>query len=367
MTKEDISIIIPLALILTPGILVVIDFLKFLLTGKRLMRPSPTLFLEMVVVLCYPFYFLTVYDLGLPLDCCHATAFFSPEHRLTIYSWIVVCMAAFTYCAFREKLAPPLVEVVVNCLLLIGIAINVAMIKHDLEIFARVGYVPIILLFVTALIRSQKMLLLEMEEKERFNTAHPVTYIAWRLLRLAPWIKFPILLLLCLPLIAILTSVLLLFGQKPDAAIRAFTETYRHGLSKWDYKCDDVACDHGHFLCTVAAKGHKKLVNPLRLGIRNGRFIICNRQLLVANAFEQMIEERFPGVHQIIRRNYNKIGKLIHQYYHVFDNKLVSDLVYLLMKPLEWGFQIALYTFDHKPEDRIEQQYLGISLKPVKK
>ena len=42
----------------------------------------------------------------------------------------------------------------------------------------------------------------------------------------------------------------------------------------------------GHYLCSVAAKGHTQIVKPERFGVRNGGRIICNRQLLISNAFE---------------------------------------------------------------------------------
>lgn len=35
-----------------------------------------------------------------------------------------------------------------------------------------------------------------------------------------------------------------------------------------------------------------------------------------------------------------------------------ADIVYILMKPLEWCFLIFLYLFDTRPERRIANQYL---------
>ena len=37
---------------------------------------------------------------------------------------------------------------------------------------------------------------------------------------------------------------------------------------------------------------------------------------------------------------------------------LAADIVYLIMKPLEWLFVAVLYLFDEKPENRIVLQYL---------
>lgn len=152
----------------------------------------------------------------------------------------------------------------------------------------------------------------------------------------------------------------ILFGQKPDSLIRAFTDTYQHGFSQLDHLCENVQCG-GHFLCSVGANGHPKIVKPIRYGERNGRKIICTRQLLISNAFEELVQEKCPLVHKMIRHNYNKVGRLIHRYYGIFNNKYISDLVYICMKPLELLFLLILYTFDKKPENRIAKQYLAKS------
>jgi hypothetical protein len=151
-----------------------------------------------------------------------------------------------------------------------------------------------------------------------------------------------------------------LFGQKPDSFIRAFTDTYKHGFSQLDYECLNVSCG-GHFLCSVAAMGTPALVKPTRKGWRHGNPIQCNRQLLIANAFEDWLMEKFPTTHHLLRTQYNRVGKLIHAYYGVFERTWVSNLVYVFMKPLEYFFLICLYLFDRFPERRIAMQYLETS------
>jgi hypothetical protein len=193
------------------------------------------------------------------------------------------------------------------------------------------------------------------EDGDKMN---PFEKIILKILRANCFIKYPVLLILCIPVILLLSVLLFIFSQRPDSAIKAFTETYKQGLSQLDYMCDNVQCG-GHYLCSVAANGHKQLVRPERYGERNGRMIICNRQLLVANAFEQLIEQNFPGIHSIVRKNYDKIGDFIHRDYRLFRNKFFSDFVYILMKPMEYFFLFFLYTFDKKPENRIAQQYIG--------
>ncbi len=104
---------------------------------------------------------------------------------------------------------------------------------------------------------------------------------------------------------------------------------------------------------------HPFIVKPIRYGERNGQKIVCNRQLLVSNAFEDLIQEKLPRTHRFIRLQYNKVGVLVHRYYTVFNIKIIADLVYILMKPLEWFFLFVLYTADKNPENRISKQYLS--------
>lgn len=111
---------------------------------------------------------------------------------------------------------------------------------------------------------------------------------------------------------------------------------------------------HGHYLCTVALKGDERLVKPTRCGVRYGIKIIVNRQLCVANAFEQCIQEKLPKFHRLIRHIYDKYGYPLSKY---ITTPKRANIVYILMKPLEWLFVLFLYTVDKKPENRIAMQY----------
>ena len=158
--------------------------------------------------------------------------------------------------------------------------------------------------------------------------------------------------ILALPLLILIVITMLLFGQRPDSIIRAFTETAEYTLSQ---KIPPPRLDpQGHYLCTVAACGDEKVVKPLRAGKRYGRLIVVNRQLLVANAFEDLIAEKTPKFHKFIRGVYDKFGLPISKH---ITTKRRSNLVYFIMKPLEWLFVAVLYTFDLKPENRIAVQY----------
>lgn len=160
-------------------------------------------------------------------------------------------------------------------------------------------------------------------------------------------------LVLFVPLFGILIAILILFGQRPDAVIEAFTQT-----SDWNLSTQEAPQNlyrDEHYLCTVAAGGHRKVVKPLRMGRRHGHPVIVNRQLCVANAFEQILEEKLPKIHRAVRKFYDTYGfpvaKLIH-------SPFAADVVYVLMKPLEWLFLLVIYFTDVKPENRIAIQYL---------
>ena len=164
-----------------------------------------------------------------------------------------------------------------------------------------------------------------------------------------PWLA----LVFMVPLLGILIGVLAVFGQAPDSVIKAFTETSEWNLST---KLPAQSLEsNGHYLCTVAAGGHKEIVKPIRLGRRGGKYIVVNRQLCIANAFEQIIEEKAPKFHYLVRSFYDKYGYPVAKH---INSKYTADFVYFLMKPLEWIFLIVIYLFDNKPENRIAIQYL---------
>ena len=158
----------------------------------------------------------------------------------------------------------------------------------------------------------------------------------------------------------LLICILVLFGQRPDEAIRAFLETSDWNLSQ---KVSPPSVEYdAHYLCTVAVSGHKEIVKPTRVGIRRGQKIIVNRQLCVANAFEDLIQEKTPRFHHLVRYIYDKYGFPLAK---CIKTAWEADITYILMKPLEWIFLIVLYSCDSNPENRISTQYIGKKIKYV--
>lgn len=158
-------------------------------------------------------------------------------------------------------------------------------------------------------------------------------------------------LIVLLPVCAVILGILTLFGQQ-QALINAFTQT-----DDWYFStkiAPPVEGYEGHYLCTVAAQGNPHIVKPLRRGIRHGVPIVVNRQLCVANAFEDLLSQYCPRLHRFIRRNYDRYGLPVCRY---IDRPWKANVIYWAMKPAEWLFIVVLYTLDTLPEQRIAKQY----------
>ncbi len=159
-------------------------------------------------------------------------------------------------------------------------------------------------------------------------------------------------LIFMLPILAVAIIILMLFGQEPDSIIKAWTHTADWTFSQ-KISPEKIPYD-SHYLCTVSAKGHRKIVKPIRTGIRHNHRVVVNRQLMIANAFEQILEEKTPKTHKFIRKIYDKYGYEISKH---IKSKFLCDIIYILMKPAEWFFLLVLYTVDTNPENRIAVQY----------
>ena len=192
------------------------------------------------------------------------------------------------------------------------------------------------------------------ESKEIKKFHNP--YLEWINQKVVDSSKWPGLAFLFMwPLLGALVCFLLLFGQRPDNIIRAWTETSNWNLST-KVSPQNIYYDE-HYLCTVAAGGHPKIVKPIRKGMRHGHEVIVNRQLCIANAFEQVMEEYTPVFHRHIRKFYDKYGFPVAR---AIRSPYIADVVYILMKPLEVMFLLVLYTVDVNPENRIAVQYLPL-------
>lgn len=143
-----------------------------------------------------------------------------------------------------------------------------------------------------------------------------------------------------------------LWLHETTGVFRVFTNTCGHALSTLPIQHVTQDC---HYLCTIAAQGHPWLVRPERMGRRGGVAIVVNRQLALANAFEDLLHDRWPRFGALCRRVYDRVGIPIS---NALRRRWLADAVYLAMKPAEWGFYLALLLLDRgDPEARIARMY----------
>lgn len=266
---------------------------------------------------------------------------------------------------FREYELPPIQIVIYFIFLTIGVIVNAQFLYqisfHDTsriylwkqgdDASGSLAAYPILLIVSSIGIA---VIMIQNKAKLNQNTKYKNKWLNSINKRLIELNNLPLLgIILTMPILLIFVLILVLFGQDIDSLTRVYTETATWKLSKHIHP-PTVDDRHGHYLCTVAALGSPRLVKPIAMGIRNNRLILVNRQLQIANAFEFMIQEISPKAHQVIRTCYDKYGLNLSK---KINTEYLSNLTYVLMKPLEWVFLISLYIFYVNPENVIRNQY----------
>lgn len=139
--------------------------------------------------------------------------------------------------------------------------------------------------------------------------------------------------------------------QRPTGGIETFIATCGYTFSKLPIP-PTRDC---HYLCTIAAQGDPRLVKPYRWGRRGGQPILVNRQLALANAFEDLLHERWPRFGALARRTYDRLAFPVHRW---LSHRWVANVVYIAMKPAEVVFFLVLLFLDPgDPESRIDRMY----------
>jgi hypothetical protein len=90
------------------------------------------------------------------------------------------------------------------------------------------------------------------------------------------------------------------------------------------------------FIVTAASRGHSNLVGSW---IDPQTQFPVNQQLLQFRAFEDWLQARSPDTHASVRRLYNYIGPVIAKR---IDSPLKADVVYCLLKPVEWLIRLIV-------------------------
>ncbi|MDE7331609.1 MAG: hypothetical protein K2O16_05115 [Lachnospiraceae bacterium] len=291
---------------------------------------------------------------------------FSKEHFIAIVLFALWGFFSYYILKFRRKSLPPLAEVLLLGGVYVGCGLSLVWIfqllmgasPEGMGIGESDSFLSLCLCVVPVVFLIHAIHLMVRLVKEKAGKQAGINYDNPVIQRINLWFLKGANLFLgavigLLPVLGILVIILCLFGQQPDGIILAFTKT-----SDWILSAETapppVEYDT-HYLCTVSLRGHAGLVRPLRYGIRRGEKIVVNRQLCVANAFEQLLMEKAPRFHKMVRSFYDTYGYPISRH---INSPWSADIVYLIMKPPEWIFAAILYLFDEKPENRINSQYL---------
>lgn len=285
---------------------------------------------------------------------------FGGKHIISLFVYYVLFIISLWLIWMKGRKLPPLTFVLAIIFMLIGIVISVVSIVQFSETevgygrYKEVAYLFMIFPIMNIVISMLLFLKIFREESETVKQrSYKNKFLNDLNTKIATMYSYPTwVVILLIPVLLLITSILMLFGQDYDSLVKAFTDTATWRLSQKEHP---PFLDHkGHYLCTVATCGSPEIVKPIRLGKRYGNTIIVNRQLMVANAFEEMIQTKTPKLHRIIRRNYDKYGYPLSK---DITKPFWANITYIVMKPLEWFFIICLYLFWVEPEKLIKKQY----------
>ena len=279
--------------------------------------------------------------------------FVASKHRLIYMIFFVLYHISLLLLWFRKSALPPLILALGLCVLYIGLFFNGILILQLLG--SQEGNEILVCFPIFSLLVGLSIIIRTLYDLPK-NLSFSTSKYQW-LSKINEKLStksalFCSSVIAILPVFVLVTLILMLFGDDYDAVSKALTETTTWWFSQHDHP--PHLPHQGHYLCTVAACGSPQLVKPLRWGIRGKQRIIVNRQLQIANAFEELIADLSPTLHRFIRKNYDRYGYDLSK---KIKSRWASNLTYILMKPLEWGFLLCLYTFCLRPEEKIRRQY----------
>jgi len=299
------------------------------------------------------------------------------DWRYIIVIWVLTFVSIYFYFLSRTKkhTTGPLTLVAIPSALTMGTILALLQFVHfipffliggsfaasplfffSIFVFPAFSLIQVTILFAVelycALQYNKNIVLNDINKNDLINGLATIYFGKYYLI--AQVISFPI-------FITIVQYVFIIVTQKPDSIIQAFIES-RDGLFSQGTCNICVSNSNPEYLCTIAAFGSDKIVKPLHYGYRQGNTIRVNRQLKICNAFEEMIAEKTPTIHKCLRAFYDGLQIPIEKWKKI---KLVSNILYIIIKPMEWTFLLALYVFEKYPETKIGKQYLPINFSAV--
>lgn len=350
------ALIILITFLLPPFVLTIwnlITFISYIIKKKEKDFVKIIELIAMVIGFVYLFFYLSLIevkfvDWNIQLSNAEKHSIIARDHLLTIIIIFVLSLLGYLIIRFiTADKQSPIISLISISSIYLGIVVCILWSVQTKDFFLMLLPVNIILIFIKSIyimVYNKNTLLQAKVMTTKYKKLSNILNTATNL----PWLA----LIFSIPLLGIIVTFLSLFGQEPDSLIKAWSETADWTMSK-KIAPQNIHYDE-HYLCTVAAGGHTNIVKPLRNGLRHGNPVMVNRQLCIANAFEQILEEKTPLFHKQVRTVYDTFGYPISKH---IKSKYVADLIYYLMKPLEWFFLLVIYAVDVKPENRIAVQY----------
>ena len=184
-----------------PTWVALVDLLVYLSRGRFYVDNIILFLCGAAAFIVYPALYIT---LNTENNCCDVSAAFAKGHVVSIVAIIICYVAAYIYSMLRKKIFSPVAEVCANAFLIAGLALNIIVAIHtESSVYAALGNLPGFLLIINMLIKNHIFLLREINPDTTLP-ANVLERVAIRILYLPAFKKLPVLMVLCLPLLAIL-------------------------------------------------------------------------------------------------------------------------------------------------------------------
>lgn len=276
---------------------------------RNLVKNEKSTAIELLIFILGPLGMLMLYGLWNPLSWQYSTNpgwygldFHEPiAYRPVLLVLAFIALLGFAILRIRREPMPPLTTVICMSAMYIGCVLSVLFIlqlsPHIAEaytFFFLEGFLMCLfpLNFIVSSIALTRRIAAQVATSSN-QSEYKSRFMKWCKNILAKSNNLPMAAFVIMwPLLVIIIVILMLFGQKPDSLIEAFTDT-----SDWlfsQHVSPAVEYYGAEYLCTAAATGHERIVKPLRKGVRGGRLIIVNRQLCITNAFEELLQKKLP-------------------------------------------------------------------------
>lgn len=85
------------------------------------------------------------------------------------------------------------------------------------------------------------------------------------------------------------------------------------------------------YIATAAAQGHPRFVGSRRINLSKGKQMMVNPQLQRLKFAEPALQAAIPGLHKIVRRIYDVVGKILAR---KINNPYLVDAIHPCSNPL---------------------------------